>query len=60
MITLQFIFLSTNGVAPERVTASMNAIPSKDELVMLGGQLYRVIEVTHVIEDQSIEVRCVA
>lgn len=59
MITITFILIRS-GHQPERFETSMNAIPSVHEFVQIGGQLYRVEDVTHYIETQKIEVRAVA
>lgn len=58
MITFTLILIRV-GLQPERVTAEMNVIPSLHEMISIGGQLYRVEDITHNIETKDIEVRAI-
>lgn len=59
MITIKLVLIAT-GAPIERVTVELDAIPSVHEFISLGGQIYRVEDVTHIVETKDIEVRAVA
>jgi hypothetical protein len=59
MITFTLVLVRV-GHQPERLTAEMITVPSVHEFVSVGGQLYRVEDITHNVETKGIEVRAVA
>ena len=60
MLTIRLILLSTTGHPPSEHTVSVYAMPAAGEFVVVAGIMYRVTDVTHHIEANEIEVRCVA
>jgi len=54
------LVLIRSGLAPERIETEMLVIPGIHEFVSIGGQIYRVEDITHDVESKSVEVRAVA
>lgn len=58
MITI-FFTLMTYGAQPQSFSSSLVVVPRVHEMIELAGNLYRVEDVTHVVESQEIHVRAV-
>jgi hypothetical protein len=58
MITIHFMLITTRGDS-EAFESSMNAVPHVHDMLSLGGNLYRVEDVTHIVESQEVHVRAV-